>query len=279
MARVLNLHASGTNCDKETARAFEQAGAEVETLHLNNLLKTPEKLLDYDILCLPGGFSYGDDIGSGVVFALQLRTLLRNQIEKFLDQNGLIIGICNGFQVLLKAGLLSAESGYFEETPSATLTWNHSNRYEDRWVHLSSPGREQNPWLPKALHFQAPVRHAEGRFITKDEQTYRRLEEAGQLVLFYTDSKGEKCSHYPHNPNGSQGAVAGMCSKSGQVLGLMPHPECAIFPWHFPSWTRELQNQESNETSSSAKQSQEFPKARLIFQAGVETAKQKTIVS
>jgi phosphoribosylformylglycinamidine synthase len=231
------LRAAGTNCDIETVETFQRAGAEAEALHVNRLTEAPERLAAYNILCIPGGFSYGDDIGSGVVFAQQLRSALRPSIEKFLDNGGLALGICNGFQVLIKAGMLTASSGHFEEVPSATLTWNASARYEDRWIRMiATPGG--TPWLPDADYFECPVRHAEGRFVARDEATFRRLEDAGQLVLRYADADWKQTEVYPANPNGSQASVAGLCSRSGQVLGLMPHPECHTEYWHHPQWTR-----------------------------------------
>ena len=240
-AKVLNLRVAGTNCEIETAAVFEKAGAEVETLHFNALRGAPERVRDFNIIALPGGFSYGDDIGSGVVFAQQLRSVLRSEIERFLDNGGLMLGICNGFQVLVKSGLLTAADGHFEETPSATLTWNASARYEDRWVKLSAKGG-RSPWMREDTTIECPVRHAEGRFITKDEATYQRLEENGQIVFHYLDADDQVTEAYPFNPNGSPKGIAGICSKSGQVIGLMPHPECHTEYWHHPEWTRNKSN-------------------------------------
>lgn len=235
---VLVLRAAGTNCDVETETVFRRVGAEATTLHLNRLIERPDALKDYDIVVVPGGFSYGDDIGSGVVFARQLRTSLRRPIEMFLDRGGLLLGVCNGFQVLLKAGLLTAEHGHFEERPSATLTWNAGARYEDRWVRIFARGG-RTPWFPRETRIECPVRHAEGRFVTRDQATWDRLLNNGQLVLFYADANWETALSFHANPNGSQGGVAGMCSKHGQVLGLMPHPECHTYHWHHPHWTRD----------------------------------------
>lgn len=235
--KVLVLRVAGTNCEIETAAAFESAGAESETLHFNQLRSSPERVQDYNIIAIPGGFSYGDDIGSGVVFAQQLRSVLRKEVERFLDNGGLMLGICNGFQVLVKSGLITAESGHFEDIPSATLTWNASARYEDRWVRLSAKGG-QSPWIAKDCEIECPVRHAEGRFVTKDEATMKRLEANGQILFRYLDKDGNATEAYPFNPNGSPLGVAGACSKSGQVMGLMPHPECHTAYWHHPEWTR-----------------------------------------
>ena len=262
--KVLVLFAAGINCDAETQAVFERCGAEAEVLHINELGKAPERVTEYDIITVPGGFSYGDDIGSGVVFAQQLRTMLRNPIEKFLERGGLMLGICNGFQVILKAGLLTAEDGCFDETSDVTLTWNTSARYEDRWVRLKVQGGS-TPWLPQTGGIECPVRHAEGRFIAKDQATLNRLRDNGQLILHYADKNYDVCESYPANPNGSQESIAGICSKNGQILGLMPHPECHTYYWHHPHWTREG-TRRLHDTNG-----------LKLFQAGVDAALERAI--
>lgn len=234
-ARALVLRAAGTNCERETAWALQQAGAEAEILHVNELLADPDRLLAFHLLAIPGGFSYGDDLGSGVVFANQLRTRLKSQIEKFVEAGKLMLGICNGFQVLLKAGLLTGRD-VFDDPPRATLTWNLSGRYEDRWVDLRIVS-EKTPFVSGRKVISVPVAHAEGRFVAPGA-VLDELEQDQQIVFQYVDSSGRPSQDFPANPNGSARAIAGICSKSGQVLGLMPHPERNLRPFHHPEWKR-----------------------------------------
>lgn len=254
--KVLVTRVAGTNCDVETAATFRLAGAEAEVLHFNRLAEAPERLRDYDIIALPGGFSYGDDIGSGVVYAQQMRLVLRVEIERFLERGGLMLGICNGFQTLVKSGLMTPKSGWFDEHPDVTLTWNASARYEDRWIRMQGHGG-RTPWVAEDTVIECPVRHAEGRLIAKDEAVLRRLEDQGQVVFRYIDKEGKPTQRFPANPNGSQNAIAGLCSPSRQILGLMPHPECNVRYWHHPEWTRRDQQPEFGEGFS-------------VFKAGVE---------
>jgi phosphoribosylformylglycinamidine synthase subunit PurQ / glutaminase len=232
------LRAAGTNCERETAWALRRAGAGVDIYHVNELLEDPARLADYHLLALPGGFSYGDDLGSGVVFANQLRTRLKTQIERFLEDGRLILGICNGFQVLLKAGLLTGRD-VFDDPPRATLTWNLSGRYEDRWVDLRIVS-DKTPFVSGRRIVSYPVAHAEGRFVAPDD-VLDELEEDQQIVFQYADPSGRPTQEAPYNPNGSARAIAGICSKSGQVLGLMPHPERNIRSFHHPDWQRNPQ--------------------------------------
>jgi phosphoribosylformylglycinamidine synthase len=230
---VLILRAPGANCDGEAHFAFERAGAAVERVHVNRLRENPALLLAYQVLTIPGGFTYGDDVAAGKILANQLRSFLGDVLRRFRDDGKLILGICNGFQVLLKAGLLVPA---VEGVVPATLTSNASGKFEDRWVRLkANPGR--CPFLYGYDQLEAPVAHGEGRFVCRDEATFRTLDAAGQLVLRYVDAAG-KPGPYPVNPNGSQGDVAGVCDETGQVLGLMPHPERHILPMQHPQWTR-----------------------------------------
>lgn len=248
--RVFILRAPGTNCDGETAFAFERAGAKADRVHVRRLLESPAMLREYQILCIPGGFSYGDDIAAGRILALQLRRHLGAVLEEFHAEDKLLLGICNGFQVLLKAGLLLPpdEGGIVP----ATLTWNDSGRYEDRWVHLETSIGERSrpcPFLDGIDRMELPVAHAEGKFVPRDAATLRRLESAGHLVLRYAAPPAESpCGAppvtaggilpFPFNPNGSVANVAGVCDASGRALGLMPHPERFIDAVHHPRWTR-----------------------------------------
>lgn len=233
--RVLVLRAAGTNCERETAWTFEQAGAESEILHVNELLRSPQRLREFQLLAIPGGFSYGDDLGSGVVFANQLRTKLRPEIERFIEDGKLALGICNGFQVLLRAGLLTGRD-VFDDPPRATLAFNLIGRYNDLWVDLRIVS-EKTPFVSGRRIVSFPVAHAEGRF-TAPPEVLDELEADNQIVFQYVDGSGRPTQQYPFNPNGADRAIAGICSKTGQVLGLMPHPERNIRHFHHPDWKR-----------------------------------------
>lgn len=232
--RVLVLRAPGTNCDQETAFAFEQAGAKADLIHVNRLLENPIIPSDYQILCVPGGFSYGDDVAAGRILANQLQHHLSETLAEFKASEKLILGICNGFQVLIKSGVLLPGD---EQGAQATLTWNDSGKFEDRWVQLAVRGNNC-VFLEGIEHLDLPVAHAEGKFVVRDEATLATLEQAGQFVLRYTDESSNEQVSYPANPNGSQANVAGLCDETGRVFGLMPHPERNIDPTHHPQWTR-----------------------------------------
>ncbi len=226
--RVLILRAPGANCDAEAQFAFEQAGALAERVHINRLRESPRELQRYQILAVPGGFTYGDDVAAGKILGNQLAHFLGDALRRFRDADKLLLGICNGFQALLKAGLLLAPD---EDGPLATLAHNASGKFEDRWITLqATPGR--CPFLQGIERMDAPVAHGEGRFLCREGWLLQGLEQAGQVVLRYSGSS------YPENPNGSQGDVAGICDTTGRVLGLMPHPERNVLPTQHPQWTR-----------------------------------------
>jgi len=231
--RAMILRAPGTNCDHETAHAFERAGAISRRVHLHALAQKPSLADDFQILCIPGGFSYGDDIASGRIFALELKSRLADGLAKFRDRGGLILGICNGFQVLLQTGLLLADptSG----AARASLAHNTSGMFVDRWVHLRAvPGR--CVFLQGMERFELPVAHGEGRFVTRSPEDFTALDTAGQLVLRYAaDASGASS-----NPNGATGDVAGVCDETGRILGLMPHPERFIDAVQHPAWNGHL---------------------------------------
>ena len=233
--KALVLRAAGTNCERETAWTLKEAGAQPTIMHVNQLMHTPARLQEFQLVVIPGGFSYGDDLGSGVVFANQLRTRLKSAIEKFIEDGKLMLGICNGFQVLLKAGLLTGED-VFDDPPRATLTWNLSGRYGDRWVDLRIVS-ERTPFVSGRKIVSYPVAHAEGRFVAPPA-LLDELETDNQIVFQYVNTSGLPTQDFPFNPNGSERAIAGVCSKSGQVLGLMPHPERNVRSFHHPEWTR-----------------------------------------
>jgi phosphoribosylformylglycinamidine synthase len=226
--RVLILRAPGANCDAEAQFAFEQAGAVAERIHINRLRESPAELQRYQVLVVPGGFTYGDDVAAGKILGNQLAHFLGDALRRFRDADKLLLGICNGFQALLKAGLLLAPD---EDGPLATLAHNASGKFEDRWITLkATPGR--CPFLQGIDQMHVPVAHGEGRFLCREEWLLQGLEQSGQIVLRYSGSA------YPDNPNGSQGDVAGICDATGRVLGLMPHPERHVLPTQHPQWTR-----------------------------------------
>lgn len=229
---TLVLRAPGTNCDVETAFAFEKAGSRTESLHINALVEAPQRLRDFQILCFPGGFSYGDDIAAGRVLATQVMQRLADPLREFIDEGKLILGICNGFQILLKAGLLLPRD---EQGVPATLTWNDNGRFMDRWVHLQGDG-ERCVFLRGIDRIYLPIAHAEGKFVVRDTSLLEQLEAQHQLALRYCN--GEPTDGSGGNPNGSQANVAGICDETGRVFGLMPHPERHLDPTHHPQWTR-----------------------------------------
>jgi len=183
---------------------------------------------------VPGGFSYGDDVAAGRILGNLFQHHLKDAMTEFKAAGKLILGICNGFQVLIKSGVLLADD---QQGPPATLCLNDTGRYEDRWVHLAAAG-DKCVFLRGLDTFELPVAHAEGKFVARNETELTRLAAAGQLVLRYINPAGSEDVPFPHNPNGSQANVAGICDETGRVLGLMPHPERNIDPTHHPQWTR-----------------------------------------
>ncbi len=242
--KVLILRTAGTNCDTETDVAFQLAGAETELVHIQNLISGKVDLTDYQILAIPGGFSYGDDISAGILLAIEMKYKLRDSLHQFVADNKLIIGICNGFQVLVRTGLLPGlENGKSEDstdiTQQTTLAMNTSAKFECRWVELET---QQSPCIfTKDIkpHLYLPVAHAEGRF-TAPNNVLDELESNRQIVLRYTsNTESSDNTEYPHNPNGSDADIAGICDTTGRIFGLMPHPERFLTKWNHPRWTRE----------------------------------------
>jgi len=232
--RVLLLRAPGTNCDREAAFAMECAGATTQRVHINELREKPDLLDQSQILVLSGGFSYGDDVSAGKILANQLEHFLGDAVRAFRAQEKLILGICNGFQALLKAGLILPPDP--DDGQQITLAHNTNGRFSDRWVNLKVTSRK-SPFLTGIEALDVPVAHGEGRFSCKKDWILRGLEQSGQIVLRYHDPNGSPAA-YPFNPNGSQDDIAGLCDASGYVLGLMPHPERHILPTQHPHWTR-----------------------------------------
>ena len=219
---VIVLSGYGLNCEDETKFAFELAGAKADIVHINDLVAERKMLRKYQILAIPGGFSYGDDTGSGKAYASKLQNHLRAELDRFVDGDHLVIGICNGFQILTNLGLL----------PGALLA-NTSARYSDRWVDLETSGT--SPWFRGITSISLPIAHGEGRYFA-DARTLSALHRENTIAARYT--KGEMCREFdlPANPNGAMENIAAVTAKAGRVLGIMPHPERAMFFTQLPTW-------------------------------------------
>ena len=240
--RAIILRTAGTNCDYETRYALEKAGADVDLVHVNQLVKDKGLLSSYHIFVLPGGFTYGDDIAAGKVLANQLRHHLLDELTRFVDDGKLVIGICNGFQVLIKMGLLPGINGTQPSSTNEyrqefTLTYNDSNKFEDRWVYLKSLS-DKSVFIDKDCLLYVPIAHAEGKFVAGNGGELEALGKSGQIIFKYVDKDGN-IANYPWNPNGSVDNIAGVCDSTGRVIGMMPHPERYIEPTQHPRWTRE----------------------------------------
>lgn len=234
-ANVLVLRTAGTNCDQEAEYAFRLAGARTTKLHVNALRAAPGRLREFHVLALPGGFSYGDDLGAGKVLANEMLATLRPALEQFLDEGKLIIGICNGFQVLVKLGLLPGDE---RGRQPVTLTNNLSGRFEDRWVRLRSDPASPCVFTRGVERIELPVRHGEGRVLGESPALLAALVERNRVPLRYADAAGTPTEAYPDNPNGSAHGIAALCNATGTVLGLMPHPEAFNHYTNHPRWTR-----------------------------------------
>jgi len=234
--KVLVLRAAGSNCDMETAYAFNAVGAQADMIHVNRVVNNEISLEDYHVLAIPGGFTYGDDVSAGKILANEMRYKIGQALWKFYEDEKLIIGICNGFQVLVKSGLLPDVARKDEQL--VTLANNDSGKFEDRWVYLKINNSQcvftKN--MPEIVYY--PVAHAEGKFVPDSPGVLDDLKAKRQIVFSYTGADGMDAS-YPWNPNGSVADIAGICDQSGRVLGLMPHPERHFDPTNHPRWTRE----------------------------------------
>ncbi len=248
--RVLLLRTAGTNCDRELAHAFSLVGAQVETVHINSLLQNPAQLEQFQILGFPGGFSYGDDIASGKILANQLIHHLKAPLHTFIQEGKLILGVCNGFQVLVKAGLLPGPVPQLapDDWHPTTLTYNSHGRFEDRWVKVKCISKSC-AWLPESgssvsgisvppMIFDFPIAHGEGRFVARDPAVMEALKANDQIALIYVDDAGESATTFPALPNGSMESIAGICDTTGRILGLMPHPERIVDPENHPLSSR-----------------------------------------
>lgn len=238
MVNAIVLTGFGINCDAETQSALQQAGARADRIHLNDIIQDPAIMDGYKIFAIPGGFSFGDDVASGKILANRLRYRLGGAFKRFIADGKLIIGICNGFQVMVKMGILPLFEGEFVQ--ETTLTNNDSARFENRWVHLRVEPGTRCEWLRGIDSLELPVRHGEGKFIPRDEAVLRRLYANGQVALRYTRPDGSPAGGvFPFNPNGAIDDIAGICDPSGRVFGLMPHPEANVCRNNHPRWTRE----------------------------------------
>ena len=236
--KTIILAGFGINCERETQIAFERAGADAVCVHLTDLMADPNALHEFDILAIPGGFSFGDDVASGKIFANRMRHKVGDAVLEFVQDGKLAIGICNGFQVMVKMGMLPFFEG--ELTQHVTLTHNDSDRFENRWVHLKKDPTTPCIWLKDIDTLESPVRHGEGKFIPRDDDVLVQLQRNGQIALRYVDSDGNAADgKFPANPNGSVDDIAGICDPSGRLFGLMPHPEAYISSTNHPTWTRD----------------------------------------
>ncbi|MCK9362561.1 MAG: phosphoribosylformylglycinamidine synthase subunit PurQ [Syntrophales bacterium] len=246
--KAIVITGNGTNCEMETAHACRLAGFDtVEIVHISDLLTGAKRLDDYHFLNLPGGFLDGDDLGSAKAGAnriLHARVSgsgerLYDQLQRFIEAGKLILGICNGFQLLVKLGVLPGLDGDYERQ-TATLTFNDSGRFEDRWVYLRGNAASPCIFTRGISGIYLPVRHGEGKFITDNETTLKEIKRKNLIALQYSDQTcREAARDYPANPNGSIDAIAGICNETGRIFGLMPHPEAYLHRTNHPRWTRE----------------------------------------
>lgn len=233
--RAIVLRAAGINCDLETEHALQLAGAEAERVHINRMIENPAMLDDYHIIVFPGGFSYGDDVAAGKILANQIIHHLSDIIKKFIADGKLAIGICNGFQVLVKAGILPNLGGG-SNGQAVTITHNDCGKFEDRWVYLE-PGTQRCVFLDPDRRIYLPIAHGEGKVVCSDESVLENLQTQGHVAFRYVDSDGN-AGEFPVNPNGSTDSIAGLTDDTGRVLGLMPHPERFVRPTQHPRWSR-----------------------------------------
>lgn len=227
----------GLNCESETSYGFEMAGAKVDKIFLRDLTEKPQLLEKYQILAMVGGFSFGDHIAAGKVLANIYKFKLGEEVQEFIKDDKLIFGECNGFQTLVKAGILPGFDRDYR-TQRATLTYNDMGIFEDRWVRLRVNPKSSCVFTKGIEDIYLPVRHGEGKFVVKDDSVLTLLHEQNQIVLQYTDDKGMPTMSYPQNPNGSIEAIAGICDPTGRIFGKMPHATAYLSPFNHPNWTR-----------------------------------------
>ena len=228
------LRAAGINCDLETQHALELAGAKVERAHINRVIENKDMLEQFQILVIPGGFSYGDDVAAGKILANQIIHHLAESLQKFINDGKLVLGICNGFQVLAKTGILPGIGSGRQN--NVTITNNDSGKFEDRWVYLA-PQTKRCVFIDPDRQIYLPIAHGEGKVVTKDESTLDTLRSGSFIAFIYVDKDGNE-GPYPINPNNSMDSIAGLTDSTGRVLGLMPHPERYVRHTQHPHWSR-----------------------------------------
>jgi phosphoribosylformylglycinamidine synthase subunit PurQ / glutaminase len=231
---ALVIRAAGINCDLETQHALELSGAAAKRLHVNRIIENPDLLDEFQILVIPGGFSYGDDVAAGKILANQINHHFSDRLNAFVEEGKIVLGICNGFQVLIKTGLL----GKIEPTgkQQITITNNDSGRYEDRWVYLQ-PSSKKCIFIDPDRRIYLPVAHGEGKILFENNNVFEKIKSDDRVAFRYVDENGNT-GPFPINPNGSTDSIAGLCDSTGRVLGLMPHPERFIRFTQHPRWTR-----------------------------------------
>ncbi len=229
--KALVISGYGINCENETKFVIERVGGSAEIVHLNELIENPKRIENYNFIAIPGGFAHGDDLGSGKVFANKIKYRMHDAFEQFIKDGKLMIGICNGFQVIIKLGLVPVPD--FQQR--ATLTMNDSGKFEDRWVTLKANKASPCIFTRGIEYLQLPVRHGEGKLVPKNEAEMKFILENNLHTLQYVNEKGELAG-YPSNPNGSPHNIAAICDKSGRIFGMMPHPEAFNHPTNHPLW-------------------------------------------
>ncbi len=233
--KVLIITGFGLNCERETDAACRLVGATPEQVHLNDLIAGKHTLEEYHLLVFIGGFSFGDHLGSGTVFANRVKFKLRDQLEAFVAAGKLVIGICNGFQTLTRLGMVPALDGdYFTQT--AALAHNDTGVFRDDWCVLKAEAKSPCVFTKGIDQVRLPLRHGEGKFVA-DEAVLRELEARNLVALRYVDANGAPATEFPANPNGSLNSIAGICDPTGRIFGLMPHPEAFLSPFNAPDWT------------------------------------------
>jgi phosphoribosylformylglycinamidine synthase I len=235
MVKTCIITGYGINADVELADAFRLAGSDATRIHINDLTESPALLETYQIIAFPGGFSFGDHLGSGKVFGNLFKKRLKDTLDSLVAKGRLVVGICNGFQVLVKMGILPNLEGTWDQDVS--LIHNDSGKFEDRWVKCSFEASSPCVWTKGLAFMEMPVRHGEGKFVIKSKQVEKTLEKEKLCAVFYA-SKTDSRVAYPDNPNGSERDIAGICDRTGRVFGLMPHPEAFIYPEQHPRWKR-----------------------------------------
>ncbi len=233
--KAIVLRAAGINCDMETEYALELAGAKTQRMHINRIIEDKTLLDEFQIIVFPGGFSYGDDVAAGRILANQIIHHLSEPIQKFIDEGKLVLGICNGFQVLVKTGILPGNNST-KHQEEVTITYNDSGKFEDRWIYLA-PQTDKCIFIEPGRQIYLPIAHGEGKVVTKDTATLEKLKSDSHVAFKYVDENGKE-GDYPINPNGSMDSIAGLTDTTGRILGLMPHPERFVRPTQHPHWSR-----------------------------------------